>query len=275
MSTVKKTSALDEMNHILEEKKAAIDEKLSELRKERHSLEEFKSELTSITNEIKVKQKALDEREQMLNDREEKIKEYEHNFEEQMEKILEEKVKLEEQSKEQFLKELEIDADEDLKTEDFNLNELRASIGLTLEDGVLEEEKENKEATMPVQEVLPSLYGELQQELIRQFKSQKVYVLEETPLCLCMQLGNKEFRVFANGIDKNNSNPVLHLVINHKNAKRDSKLQQKIAMLSRVIPDWEFVAEANQLVCVYYYDNEKDAKTLISKLKECIKNLEE
>lgn len=274
-------SPLEQMNRLLSEKEAVIDVKLEELKQYRQELTEFESQLAQKAAEVKRAQKELAAEKESIKNRWDELREYEKNLEASMSEVLAEKVLIEQRSMSDLEKMLKRDEllQETAASSEFDLNALKQSVGIDVPNFGTSPETEKEELAenedIEEENTIPSIYALIQSEVTRKFKSPKPYVLEETKLCLCMQLGSRELRVFDNGIDETDTRPVMHLIIGHKNAKNDSKLQRKIVSLARILPDWDFETKENQLTCIYYYEKQQDAKTLISKLKECIEKVEE
>ena len=88
------------------------------------------------------------------------------------------------------------------------------------------------------------------------------------------ELNEETNHFFLFDANKEKDFPELHLVISHKNAKSDSKLQKTTASLSRVLPDWLFDIDVNQLVCRRYFDRNEDAKVVVKSAKDCLNKLE-
>ncbi len=270
-------SPLEEMNEILTRKEAVIDSKLEELRNYHKELKEFENQLSEKAAEVKKAQDEVALEKERINQKWDEIHSYEESLQTSMAHVLAEKVELEKRSVsdlESLLNSEEI-LEEQSVSSNFNLNALRQSVGIDVPKYSAEDASQEKHIETVVEEVVPEIYKEIQQEILKKFRSPKPYVLEESNQFLCMQIGTRELRVFDNGVDEKNPRPVIHLIIGHKNARNDSKLQRKLASLGRVLPDWDFLPMENQLLCMYYYEKNQDAKSLISKLKECIEKVEE
>lgn len=278
-------STLAQMNQILAEKEAVIDKKKQELISYRKELDDFEAELVKRTNDLKEAQEKLSEEqrafklykqseEKSIEERWSELRSYEENLEKSMEEVLEEKLLLQSQSVEQMEKDLEKDISLSHTSEQLNLNKLRESVGIPkvepltvkAEEPMIQKKEDIEEV---VQKSVPEMFNLIQTEVEKNFKMQKPFVLEKTPERMCMKLGTRELRVFDN-----NPYPELHLVINWKNAKSDTKLQRVITSAARTIPDWQFEAELNQLVCRLLFKADEPTKNLIKKIKECIDKIE-
>lgn len=275
-------SPLEQMNQLLTEKEKVINAKMNELKTYRMELNEFEKQLSQKAAEVKRAQEENALENGRIKKKWEEIKTYEKNLEASMAHIMMEKVELEKRSMsdlENFLDSSNVPLEKN-PTAGFDLNALRQSVGIDVPDSgtkdtaIYEESLEEPEQA-GMEETVPEIYGAIQQEVLKKFRSPKPYVLEETKQFLCMQIGTKELRVFANGVDERHPQPVIHLIITHKNTRTDTKLQRKLASLGRVLPDWDFETGENQLTCIYYYEKTQDAKSITGKLKECIDKLEE
>lgn len=290
-----KSSALEQMNQILADKEALIDKKKKELAAYRQELGVFETELSQKTKELQEAQEKLraDEEafriykqseEEKIAERWNEIKVYESNLQKSMEEVLSEKVRLEAQSVELLEKELLEQDEAGLMNEALNLNALRQAVGI---DATVvsqpgkdkqEEQTEVSESVVPPEStdvtedtevLMPELFINLQKDIEKQFKSKRPYVIDMTPELLCMQVGSIELRTY-NG----NPYPKLHLVVNYKNANTDAKLQKKIGLLGRVIPDWHFITESTYFVAEFYIEKPSDTKTIALKVKECMEKME-
>lgn len=278
-------TTLDQMNQILAEKEALIDKKKLELLDYRKELESFESELVKKTKELQDEQQKLREEktsfeeyrrteENRIDERWKELQTYEENLKNAMEEVLQEKVKLQSKSVEQLEKELEDESTSLKNDEKINLNTLRESVGLPVAEPLVKTDEPVVAPQMEVikteiPKVVPEMFNTIQAEVEKAFKMQKPFVLEKTPERLCMKLGVRELRVF----DKL-PYPELHLVVNHKNARNDTKLQRMIASAARTNPDWMFEAEENQLVCRLPFKQDEAPKVLVKKIKECIDVIE-
>lgn len=278
-------STLDQMNQILAEKEALIDKKKQDLIDYRKELEGFEAELTERTKELQAGQKKLLEdkasfeefrrtEENRIDERWKELQVYEENLKKSMEEVLQEKVILQSKSVEQLEKELEDESTSLKSGEKMDLNALRESVGIPVVETVVKTIEPDvkpvtEELEIEVPKVVPEMFSAIQSEVEKAFKMQKPFVLEKTPERLCMKLGVRELRVF----DKS-PYPELNLVVNHKNAKNDSKLQRLITTVARTNPDWMFETEDNQLVCRLYFKHDETPKVLVKKIKECIDVIE-
>lgn len=269
-------NVLEQMNQILADKERVIDEKRIALQKEMDELKAYENELVQKTLELKSAQEALENEKQELAARWEKVEEYEKNLEASMSKVLEEKVNQELKNKEILEKELAVTVPE-TKEEKLDLNKLRASVGIpvavteteVVQENTVDEKKEAEESEEKKR--LSEVISRIEVEAAKVYREPKNYVLEVTPWMLCMQIGNKEMRVFV----KEDGSPCeVHVVVSHRNAESDTKLKKKFPLWQREIPDWEFVTTANQLVAKMFFTPDTDAKVVVSKVKECIKNID-
>lgn len=290
-------SALAQMNQILADKEALIDKKKKDLADYRQELGVFEAELSQKTKELQEAQEKLraDEEafriykqseEEKIAERWNEIKVYESNLQKSMEEVLSEKVRLEAQSVELLEKELLEQDEAGLLNEGLNLSALRHAVGIEAEvaqaeTGNQEEETEVSESEISsesrdkeqvVQQthpVTPELFINLQKDVEKQFKSKRPYVIDMTPELLCMKIGSIELRTY-----NEKPYPKLHLVVNYKNANTDAKLQKKIGLLGRVIPDWRFITESAYFVAEFYIEKPNDTKAIVSKVKECMEKME-
>lgn len=277
-------SALDQMNELLAEKESVIDRKKQELVEYRSSLESFETDLVAKTKELQEEQEKLREEkttferyklseENRIEERWEELKAYEANLQKSMEEVLKEKLVIQSLSREKLEKELEETASIQTSSMQLDIDMLRKSVGIDLPDKTPEK---GAESTMTVivgsqTEIkpIPEMFVKIQEEVKKSFKIHNPYALELNSERLCMKIGAMELRVF----DAKDF-PELHLVISHKNAKSDSKLQKTTASLARVLPDWAFDIDVNQLVCRRRFEHSENAKNLIKSAKDCLTKLE-
>ena len=264
--TVKK-SALEQMNEILIDKEKVIDKKREELDAYMVELKNFENQLVQRTQELQAWQLRLEKNERNLNAKWEELRTFETNLQNTTNQVMQEKVKLEQLNKERLESELQMNNSIGNDTR-LDLNSLRASIGIDVQEVDVSKVQDVKEEA-PVEEI-PEFMLRIQEEAEKAFPQPKNYVIETKPDVFCMKIGEKELRVF-----NKEPLPELHIVVNHKNAKNDSKLQRKLALLARSVPDWVFEPEDNHLVCKMYFTKETKADLVISRCKECMKKIED
>ena len=264
--TVQK-SALEQMNEILIDKEKVIDRKREELDAYMTELKGFETELMQKTQELQAWQERLKESETQLNKKWEELRTFEANLQNTTNEVLQEKVKLEQLNKERLESELQTTNTLGIGAR-LDLNSLRSSIGIAVQEPVVPHVPDVKEET-PTDEI-PEFMLHIQEEFEKAFPQPKNYVIETKPELFCMKIGDKELRVF-------NKEPLaeLHIVVNHKNAKNDSKLQRKLTLLARSTSDWVFEPEDNHLVCKMYFTKETKPELIINRCKEGIKKIEE
>lgn len=279
-------SVLDQMNEILAQKEAVIDKKKRELVEYRNSLEIYEKELIAKTEELQRGQNTLQEEkdsfnayklseEKRIDERKIELKMYEENLQKSMEEVLKEKLIIQSLSTEKLEKEIEETASLQTSSAQLNVDMLRKSVGIEVAESKQSKELEQVKTVIVEQQAvikpIPEMFMNIQEEVKKVFKVQKPYAVELSSERLCMKIGAMELRVFDNEEPKF---PELHLVISHRNAKSDSKLQKITTSLSRVMTDWIFDIEVNQLVCRRLFDRNEEAKVIVKSAKDCLNKLE-
>ena len=280
-------SAIAQMKQVLVEQQEIIDNKLQELEVRKNSLAEFESKVVQKVNELKSEQDAFAQEKaefkayvtaenKKIDAAWVEIREYEDKLKASTDEVLAEKIQFEELQKERLEKELKADIPGNL-TSSVNLTELGAMIGIDVDTPADVEEMEKTPENVLVEGIpaglepeIPELFNDFKSVAERMFSGPKNYVIEITEEHLCMQIGDKEVRLF-----NNEPLPEVHIVVNRKNARSDAKLQKKLPLIARTIPDWTFETEANHLICKMYFTNQTNIELVLTKCKECIEKIDE
>lgn len=289
------STVLDQMNQILDEKEAIIDEKQKKLELYQKELKLFENQLVSKTNDLKKEQLRIEEEhrklEKRIKEENEKIDmrwselhEYEANAQNSMEKILQEKLKLEEQSKEKLKEELDEYSFISSSENDFNLEALRSSVGLSNDSSTVSttmeaeedavkskkedlpkvEEKKVDEATA---DEIPKFFRMLEKEITKNYP--KWNMIEILPERYCLEVSSrpsKEIRFFIT-----EGGARVDVVMQRKNAKNDRKAQNDVISLARVEPDWNITTEDNSIVCGFDFPINTEVSFVLKKCNDFIK----
>ena len=281
-------SAIAQMEEVLIDKEKIINQKLEELNSTKATLEEFKAKLMQKVNELKAEQEAFAQEKAEFeahvtaeNERIDaawvEIHEYEEKLKISTDEVLAEKVKFEMLQKERLEQELKADIPYVAPIE--NLSELAAMVGIDMEMSIDTKELENVTENIVVEDTNANFeeenktskwFDDFKSVAEKMFTGPKNYVIEITEEHFCMQIGEKELRIF-----NKEPLPEAHIVVNRKNAKNDAKLQKRLPLLSRAIPDWTFEAEANHLICKMYFTNQTNTELVLTRCKECIEKIDE
>lgn len=254
-------SPLEQMNQLLSDKKTLIAAEMEKLTTAKQELLAFQKELQLKVVEIKAEQKEIKKEREELAKEWEKLREAQKNMESSMAQVLAEKVKLEQESMDDFKRILQDFAgDSDIQTGEgeFNLDELRKSIGLDTVPGP-QEADENK---------IPELFVQLEKEISKSYS--KWSKLELVPERYCLQFGDKEIRFF----DSNDENqvPYVQIIVFARKAKMDNRLLGNLAGAARVVPEWGIGTEGSTIVCTMQFTRETKITAVLKKCNDFMKN---
>lgn len=261
-------SSLEQMNQLFTKKEALINEKLEKLETSKKELEVFQEELLQKAQEVKEQQEALKQEKADLAREWDKVHEAKENLEKAMEQILEAKILQEQKSLldlETMLSEDDSAVNDEVKTDTFNLDALRASIGIDTMSSI-SMNAEKKETVLEMK--IPELFKQLEKEIGKSYP--KWTKLELLPERYCLQFGEKEIRFF----DANEENPIpyLQIIVFTRNTKNDSRLLSNLAGAARVAPDWSINTEDNKIVCTMQFTYETKLSAVLKKCNDFIKN---
>ena len=263
-------SILQQINNLMEEKEAVYRKREEQLQEYHSRLKEFEKQLTEKVKELQEKKKELEEREKELQRKQNELETYEKNMQESIDMLLSEKMKLESRNKEQ-LEDIQRKEEENLRDEWENseLEKLGASLGIAL-PSILEKDESEKgnfeEAELTTYgEKIPELFQEMEKVVKKKYA--KWDVIEILPERFCVQVGDKEIRVFHR-----QPIPLVQIVMYKRAAKTDKKIQTKIVAICRIEPEWSITCEENNIICSMAFQKETEVELVLEKCNQFMKN---